>query len=1117
MKTFAAMAVGAAWATMASAAIVVAPDGNDAAAGTVAAPVRTLARAQALARAAKADGGAVTVVLRGGAYRITETLKLGAADSGVTWRAADGERPVLTGGRRLTGLKDDGTNGVLVADAKACGCGSFEPPQATGYSSLYGPHEKAVGDGSYHRINGLYCDGRLLTVAREPNDRFLKMDEIVDNDGNVFRATGVPGRFDLSKAVAPDLMAFGYFQWLWADEKKPAEVRSDGTVKLTWEGKDPSYEKWPLKKGYPFYLENARAFVDAPGEWYLDRAAGRVYVLPPKGAGADSEWTLAETSVPFVLVDGATDVRIEGLVFEYGRGDCVRMHNVRRCAFVANVVRNFGSVGLDVEGEDVVICGNVLHTFGYDALRVTGGDRRTLTPSGIRVEANELSDTGNASHTYTPGIRLRGCGTVLANNHFHDIPSSAMRVEGNDHLIVSNLVENVVKESDDQGGSDTFGDPTFGGIVFRHNVWRNIRAHGIGSSMTAGIRFDDAISAMTVEGNRFENCCDGHFGSVQIHAGRFNMITNNLMVGGPGAVSITDWGRWNTNQWRHYVSAPDGSAARNGYFRNVDVNAPVWKRRFPWLQHAADTVCTNTVACNVVISTKDGTVVMRQNGHTADIGNAVFATMPSDDVLCKIPGFTIPPHAEEVGPSRNDCDFARAKANDRPRIRAVCPSVHTKIWPQPAEMRRSADYALTAEGLPVAVLETAKPQNRLAEPHRHPYAFTMFESDGPVTVDVQRLGTNLAWRSVQVLPAKLGARVTVAEGHARFVLPGPCTAVFEPDGRHRALVIMVQPPERDVPKAGDCNVVYVGPGFHRKPLTELASGQTLYLAPGAVLEGGVRATGDNITVRGRGIISGEPWAWQKGPELAHGKRVGHLFDGTGRGLVVKDVAFTSAWEWTVVLSGVTNALVDNVKVLCGRVINDDGIDLCRAQNVTVRNCFVRSQDDCIAPKWWCENLLVTNCTLWVDSANAVRIGYECSPPPNAMRNIRFRDIDILHLSIPKTRTDEYWGHTALLLQAANEQVFEDIVFDGLRVAAPEPGDNFLIARTMPINVGFKRHPGFAFPDPGHIRNVLVRDVTCAGATRPPALIEAADAEHKVLNVRFENVAGVGPVERRTRN
>ena len=168
-------------------------------------------------------------------------------------------------------------------------------------------------------------------------------------------------------------------------------------------------------------------------------------------------------------------------------------------------------------------------------------------------------------------------------------------------------------------------------------------------------------------------------------------------------------------------------------------------------------------------------------------------------------------------------------------------SAAVRTWPQPREMARSADFALTAGGRSVDVLATAKPQKRILEHLRHPYSFAMFESGGPVEVEVARLGTNVTWREVRVLPEGMGVKPAVADGRARFTLPSPCTAVFEPDGRHRALVIIVQPPEKNAPRDGDKGVVYVGPGVHSNDLTRLGANETLYLAPGAVLRGAVKA------------------------------------------------------------------------------------------------------------------------------------------------------------------------------------------------------------------------------------------------------------------------------------
>ena len=66
----------------ADAEIVVSPEGSDAARGTTEEPVASLRRAQVLARSALADGHRVTVTLRGGVYRLAETLVLTQEDSG---------------------------------------------------------------------------------------------------------------------------------------------------------------------------------------------------------------------------------------------------------------------------------------------------------------------------------------------------------------------------------------------------------------------------------------------------------------------------------------------------------------------------------------------------------------------------------------------------------------------------------------------------------------------------------------------------------------------------------------------------------------------------------------------------------------------------------------------------------------------------------------------------------------------------------------------------------------------------------------------------------------------------------------------------------------------------
>jgi hypothetical protein len=173
----------------------------------------------------------------------------------------------------------------------------------------------------------------------------------------------------------------------------------------------------------------------------------------------------------------------------------------------------------------------------------------------------------------------------------------------------------------------------------------------------------------------------------------------------------------------------------------------------------------------------------------------------------------------------------------------------------------------------------------------------------------------------------------------------------------------------------------------------------------------------------------------------------------------------------------------------------------------VRDCFVRCQDDCIAPKWWCEDLLVERCALWTDVANIFRIGYECDPPPALVRNLVFRDIDILHTTLEPSETTSYWANTAITIQPSNNQRFEAILFEDLRFHELDPWDIFLVVKTMPLTVFFR------VPDAGTAAGITLRDIhlpPCVPA--PPVRLESHDPSHPIRGVRFENVTGYGAVE-----
>lgn len=159
-----------------AAELFVAPAGNDAGPGSREAPFATLAKARDTLRQLRLTqpAGPLTVTLRGGLYRCAETLALTAADSGseaapVLWQAAPGERVRLLGGALLTGWAAVTDAAVLARLDPAARAAVLQVSlKALGIADL-----GAVQPGP----NGaqLFCGGRYMTLARYPNEGWLRV------------------------------------------------------------------------------------------------------------------------------------------------------------------------------------------------------------------------------------------------------------------------------------------------------------------------------------------------------------------------------------------------------------------------------------------------------------------------------------------------------------------------------------------------------------------------------------------------------------------------------------------------------------------------------------------------------------------------------------------------------------------------------------------------------------------------------------------------------------------------------------------------------------------------------------------------------------------------------
>jgi hypothetical protein len=141
------------------------------------------------------------------------------------------------------------------------------------------------------------------------------------------------------------------------------------------------------------------------------------------------------------------------------------------------------------------------------------------------------------------------------------------------HTIEFNEVHSITYESDDQAGIDIWGNPFIRGMVCRDNYWHHCKSGREGGS--AGIRLDDMISSVQIYGNVFFRTSGSHFGGVQIHGGKDNIVDGNLMIDCKYAVSFSPWGE---KRWLEMLDKDFGARSRREGF---DPDSEVFKKAYP--------------------------------------------------------------------------------------------------------------------------------------------------------------------------------------------------------------------------------------------------------------------------------------------------------------------------------------------------------------------------------------------------------------------------------------------------------------------------------------------------------------------------------------------------------
>ena len=394
----------------------------------------------------------VRVEFADGTYRLARTVLFKAEDSGekefpITYAAAPGAKPVISGGRVITGLKKTGLKNIWKTDIPDVKRGKWDFRQ-------------------------LFIAGKRYTPARHPNreDYWFKFRRM-----NIEKKSAFLEQKDF-KPWKPDEKVWVMLMRIWdisrfqvqsfrpetleAGFKVPA-VPQDGRVLGHWQS-DGRY-----------YMENSFNFLDSAGEWYLDKKQGILYVIPLPGHKLDTAEVIApavDTLIRFQpeVMERVRFLNFTRLTFRHSSwslpddgydghhgdmevGGAIKAQYMLSCTFKSCTFEHLGRYALDLQiaCQDNIIIDCEFRDVGAGAVII--GKKTQPKRKSRELARNSILDCRiHDSGTVWPGATGVWVGyasyTHIARNHIYNMPYDAIAVGWGFHdrpsYVYHNIIEN---------------------------------------------------------------------------------------------------------------------------------------------------------------------------------------------------------------------------------------------------------------------------------------------------------------------------------------------------------------------------------------------------------------------------------------------------------------------------------------------------------------------------------------------------------------------------------------------------------------------------------------------------------------------------------------------------
>ena len=435
----------------------VAPYGDDSNPGTKQKPFATLSRARDAIRELKKKRpkGDITVRIRGGTYRFTETVVFGLEDSGsedqvITYAAYTGERPIFTSGVHVTGwqpitssdpgwdyLPPSARNKVYVADI---------PGGLVLIRNLVDRNENWLERARMDVTSDLDTtwDAHPAEMWDSPEEKnrieFYRSMERLSNADSALDLRIYPTTFNMNL--------------LPVDSIHDNQLRTivPGTYRLTPTGEEEWNEVYEL-----CWIENLLEGLDEPGKWVCNTKTNKVYLWPKSGTsniyaprlielirveGDIDYWGPTDDPVRYINFEGITFTngdRAEweegdaGIQHDWGMADksnaLLRFRGAENCTVENCTFKKSGGVGVrfDLHAQNNTVSNCLFEYLGYEAIQFCGyGIGKKDVNKNNKFVHNEIHHIGQIKWD-SPAIIVWNSGyNHIAHNYIHHCPNKAV-------------------------------------------------------------------------------------------------------------------------------------------------------------------------------------------------------------------------------------------------------------------------------------------------------------------------------------------------------------------------------------------------------------------------------------------------------------------------------------------------------------------------------------------------------------------------------------------------------------------------------------------------------------------------------------------------------------------